>query len=172
MKIAIVASSFLSEPGTLERRAYELARGLSARGVEVEVLAPGMAQPPVDVSGRVTGGGSRLRSGGCACRCRRPVGAAAPDRWGIRPGRRAFSARVDRPGGRVHAASSAGVHSRSVDRCVPGMAPHGRDAGGYGPRGQDRVSLRSRAGSARRCRPGRSGPYARGPGWSGSRRPA
>jgi glycosyltransferase involved in cell wall biosynthesis len=84
MKIAIVASSFLSEPGTLERRAYELARGLSARGVEVEVLAPGMAQPPVDVSGRVTKG----RFPAAIRRLRLPV---APGLWErLRPTAGAF----------------------------------------------------------------------------------
>jgi glycosyltransferase involved in cell wall biosynthesis len=54
MRVAIIASSFPPESGSLERRAGQVARGLAARGVEVEVLAQGMAQPPVDVSGRVT----------------------------------------------------------------------------------------------------------------------
>ncbi|MGZ6692457.1 MAG: glycosyltransferase family 4 protein [Solirubrobacteraceae bacterium] len=53
MRVAIVASSFAPGPGTLERRTDQLARGLAARGVEVEVLAQGMAQPLVDVCGRV-----------------------------------------------------------------------------------------------------------------------
>jgi glycosyltransferase involved in cell wall biosynthesis len=43
MKVALVASSSLPEPGRLERRVDRLARGLAQRGAEVEVLtqAPG-----------------------------------------------------------------------------------------------------------------------------------
>jgi glycosyltransferase involved in cell wall biosynthesis len=74
MRVAIVASSFLPEPGSLERRAYQLARGLAARGAEVEVLAHGMAQPPVDVGGRVTMGRFPAAIG----RLRLPV---APGLW-------------------------------------------------------------------------------------------
>lgn len=74
MRVAIVASSFLPEPGNLERRAYELARGLAARGAEIEVLAQGMAQPPDDVSGRVTLGRFPAAIG----RLRLPV---APGLW-------------------------------------------------------------------------------------------
>jgi glycosyltransferase involved in cell wall biosynthesis len=54
MRVAIIAPSFLPQPGSLERRAHQLACGLAARGAEVEVMAQGVAQPPVDVSGRVT----------------------------------------------------------------------------------------------------------------------
>ena len=74
MRVASVASSFLPEPGSLERRAYQLARGLAARGVEVEVLAQGMAQSPVDVYGRVTVGRFPAATG----RLRLPV---APGLW-------------------------------------------------------------------------------------------
>jgi glycosyltransferase involved in cell wall biosynthesis len=38
MKIALVASSYLPRPGALERHVDRLARGLAARGAEVEVL--------------------------------------------------------------------------------------------------------------------------------------
>jgi glycosyltransferase involved in cell wall biosynthesis len=41
MRIALVASSFLPEPGRLERRVDQLARGLAQRGAEVEVLSQG-----------------------------------------------------------------------------------------------------------------------------------
>jgi glycosyltransferase involved in cell wall biosynthesis len=74
MRIAIVASSFLPEPGSLERRAYQLAQGLAARGAEVEVLAQGMAQPPVDFYRRVTMGRFPAAIGGL----RLPV---APGLW-------------------------------------------------------------------------------------------
>lgn len=53
MRVAIVASSFPPEPGSLERRAYELARGLAERGAEVEVMTQGVTRPPVDAFGRV-----------------------------------------------------------------------------------------------------------------------
>jgi glycosyltransferase involved in cell wall biosynthesis len=38
MRVALVASSFLPEPGRLERRVDRLARGLAERGAEVEIL--------------------------------------------------------------------------------------------------------------------------------------
>lgn len=41
MKIALVASSSLPEPGRLERRVDRLARGLAQRGAQVEVLTQG-----------------------------------------------------------------------------------------------------------------------------------
>ncbi len=41
MKIALVASSSLPEPGRLERRVDQLARGLAQRGAQVEVLTQG-----------------------------------------------------------------------------------------------------------------------------------
>jgi glycosyltransferase involved in cell wall biosynthesis len=41
MRVAIVASSFLPEPGRLERRVDRLARGLVERGAEVEILTQG-----------------------------------------------------------------------------------------------------------------------------------
>jgi glycosyltransferase involved in cell wall biosynthesis len=41
MRVALVASSFLPEPGRLERRVDRLARGLAQRGAEVEVLTQG-----------------------------------------------------------------------------------------------------------------------------------
>lgn len=44
MRIALVASSFLPEPGRLERRVDHLARGLAQRGAEVEILAQGRGQ--------------------------------------------------------------------------------------------------------------------------------
>lgn len=44
MKVALVASSSLPEPGRLERRVDRLARGLADRGVEVEVVAQGTAR--------------------------------------------------------------------------------------------------------------------------------
>ena len=53
MRVAIITSSFPPEQGSLERRAYQLARGLAARGAEVEVMTQGVARSPVDVSGRV-----------------------------------------------------------------------------------------------------------------------
>jgi glycosyltransferase involved in cell wall biosynthesis len=44
MKVALVASSSLPEPGRLERRVARLARGLADRGVQVEVLTQGPAR--------------------------------------------------------------------------------------------------------------------------------
>lgn len=41
MKVALIASSFLPDPGRLERRVDRLARGLAARGAQVEVLTQG-----------------------------------------------------------------------------------------------------------------------------------
>ncbi|MBV9005034.1 MAG: glycosyltransferase family 4 protein [Solirubrobacterales bacterium] len=41
MKVALVASSFLPQPGRLERRVDQIARGLARRGVEVEILTQG-----------------------------------------------------------------------------------------------------------------------------------
>jgi glycosyltransferase involved in cell wall biosynthesis len=41
MKVALVASTFLPEPGRLERRVDQLARGLARRGAQVEVLTQG-----------------------------------------------------------------------------------------------------------------------------------
>jgi glycosyltransferase involved in cell wall biosynthesis len=49
MRVALVASSFLPEPGNLERRAYHLAQGLAARGAEVEIMAQGVGDAPVEV---------------------------------------------------------------------------------------------------------------------------
>jgi glycosyltransferase involved in cell wall biosynthesis len=54
MRVAVVASSFLPEPGSLERRAYQLAQGLAARGADVEVMAHGAAPTPIDLCGRAT----------------------------------------------------------------------------------------------------------------------
>jgi glycosyltransferase involved in cell wall biosynthesis len=54
MRVAVVASSFLPEPGSLERRVYQLAWGLAARGADVEVMAQGAAGPPIDLCGRAT----------------------------------------------------------------------------------------------------------------------
>jgi glycosyltransferase involved in cell wall biosynthesis len=54
MRVAVVASSFLPEPGSLERRAYQLAWGLAARGADVEVMAHGAARPPIELGGRAT----------------------------------------------------------------------------------------------------------------------
>lgn len=44
MKVALVASSFLPEPGRLERRVDRLARGLASRGAEVEIITHGSGQ--------------------------------------------------------------------------------------------------------------------------------
>jgi glycosyltransferase involved in cell wall biosynthesis len=41
MRVALVASSFLPEPGRLERRVDQLASGLARRGAEVEILTQG-----------------------------------------------------------------------------------------------------------------------------------
>lgn len=41
MRVALVASTFLPEPGRLERRVDQLARGLARRGAEVEILTQG-----------------------------------------------------------------------------------------------------------------------------------
>src|SRR6202035_5386850 len=54
MRVALVASSFLPEPGRLERRVEQLARGLSQRGAHVEVLTQGSSQPAVEQIERVT----------------------------------------------------------------------------------------------------------------------
>jgi glycosyltransferase involved in cell wall biosynthesis len=48
MKVALVASSFPPEPGRLERRVDELARGLADRGADVEVLTQGTGQPALE----------------------------------------------------------------------------------------------------------------------------
>ena len=48
MKVALVASSFLPEPGRLERRVDQLARGLAQRGAQVEVLTQGPWQSSVE----------------------------------------------------------------------------------------------------------------------------
>jgi len=50
MKVALVASSYLPRPGALARHVEELARGLSRRGVDVEVLAQDRALPFPPVS--------------------------------------------------------------------------------------------------------------------------
>lgn len=49
MRVALVASSYVPRPGGLERHVDELARGLTHRGVEVEVLTqdPPRRLPPV-----------------------------------------------------------------------------------------------------------------------------
>ena len=47
MRIALVASSFLPEPGRLERRVDRLARGLAERGAQVEVLTQGPVRASV-----------------------------------------------------------------------------------------------------------------------------
>jgi glycosyltransferase involved in cell wall biosynthesis len=54
MKVALVASSCLPEPGRLERRVDQLARGLARRGAEVEVLAQGAARASVQHRDGVT----------------------------------------------------------------------------------------------------------------------
>ena len=74
MKVAIVVSSFVPGPGALDRRTVQLAQGLAARGVEVEVLGQRMAQPPVDVSGRVP-------LGRVPAATRRPRLPAIPGLW-------------------------------------------------------------------------------------------
>ena len=54
MKIALVASSFLPEPGRLERRVDQLARGLAQRGAQVEVLTQGPVRASVQHRDGVT----------------------------------------------------------------------------------------------------------------------
>jgi glycosyltransferase involved in cell wall biosynthesis len=54
MKVALVASSFLPEPGRLERRVDRLARGLAQRGAQVEVLAQGPVRASVQHRDGVT----------------------------------------------------------------------------------------------------------------------
>jgi glycosyltransferase involved in cell wall biosynthesis len=56
MRLALVASSYLPRPGALERHVDELARGLTRRGAEVEVLvqdAPRVLPPVSDFEGFV-----------------------------------------------------------------------------------------------------------------------
>ena len=48
MRVALVASSFLPEPGRLERRVDQLARGLAQRGAHVEVLTQGPGRATVE----------------------------------------------------------------------------------------------------------------------------
>jgi glycosyltransferase involved in cell wall biosynthesis len=54
MRVALVASSFLPEPGRLERRVDVLARGLAQRGAEVEVLTQRPGRPTVELREGVT----------------------------------------------------------------------------------------------------------------------
>lgn len=54
MRVALVASSFLPEPGRLERRVDQLARGLARRGAQVEVLTQGPGRPTVEQREGVT----------------------------------------------------------------------------------------------------------------------
>ncbi len=54
MKVALIASSFLPEPGRLERRVDRLARGLAERGAQVEILAQGPARTSVQHRDGVT----------------------------------------------------------------------------------------------------------------------
>jgi glycosyltransferase involved in cell wall biosynthesis len=54
MKIALVASSTQPEPGLLERRVDRLARGLAARGAQVEVLTQGPSRGSVQHRDGVT----------------------------------------------------------------------------------------------------------------------
>lgn len=54
MRVALVASSFLPEPGRLERRVDVLARGLAQRGAQVEVLTQGPGRPTVELREGVT----------------------------------------------------------------------------------------------------------------------
>lgn len=54
MKVALVASSFLPEPGRLERRVDQLARGLAHRGAQVEVLTQGPGRGSVEHRDGVT----------------------------------------------------------------------------------------------------------------------
>jgi glycosyltransferase involved in cell wall biosynthesis len=54
MKIALVASSCLPEPGRLERRVDRLARGLAQRGAQVEVLTQGPGRASVQHRDGVT----------------------------------------------------------------------------------------------------------------------
>jgi glycosyltransferase involved in cell wall biosynthesis len=48
VRVALVASSFLPEPGRLERRVDRLARGLAQRGAEVEILTQGPGHPRLE----------------------------------------------------------------------------------------------------------------------------
>lgn len=54
MRVALVASSFLPEPGRLERRVHQLACGLAQRGAEVEILTQGPGQPTLEQCDGVT----------------------------------------------------------------------------------------------------------------------
>ncbi len=54
MRVALVASSFLPEPGRLERRVDQLARGLARRGAQVEVLTQGPVRSSVQHRDGVT----------------------------------------------------------------------------------------------------------------------
>ena len=54
MKVALVASSFLPEPGRLERRVDRLARGLAEHGAQVEILAQGPVRASVQHRDGVT----------------------------------------------------------------------------------------------------------------------
>ncbi|MFZ1995613.1 MAG: glycosyltransferase family 4 protein [Solirubrobacteraceae bacterium] len=54
MRVALVASSFLPEPGRLERRVDRLARGLAERGAQVEVLTQGPVRASVQHRAGVT----------------------------------------------------------------------------------------------------------------------
>ena len=54
MRVAIVASSFLPEPGRLERRVDKLARGLASSGAEVEILTQGPVRSTLHLCERVT----------------------------------------------------------------------------------------------------------------------
>jgi glycosyltransferase involved in cell wall biosynthesis len=50
MKVALVASSYLPDPGRLERRVHHLARGLAQRGATVEILTQGPGPSTVEQS--------------------------------------------------------------------------------------------------------------------------
>ncbi|MGH2893758.1 MAG: glycosyltransferase family 4 protein [Solirubrobacteraceae bacterium] len=54
MRVALVASSFLPEPGRLERRVDQLARGLARHGAEVEILTQGPVRASVQHRDGVT----------------------------------------------------------------------------------------------------------------------
>jgi glycosyltransferase involved in cell wall biosynthesis len=54
MKVALVASSFLPEPGRLERRVDRLARGLAQRGAQVEILTQGPGRSTLEHCDGVT----------------------------------------------------------------------------------------------------------------------
>lgn len=54
MKVALVAPSFRSEHGRMERRINQLARGLAAGGVEVEILTQGGSQSTCALGERIT----------------------------------------------------------------------------------------------------------------------